>query len=111
MPETSPFASFITFNYNLKFTPGNLPESEQLYQRALLAVEHAGALGRVVSYLSSSKLCDDPRHTASGIKDRAEELDKGLFVLGQMISAVADEAYAAVVELNDIFIEAAAAKA
>lgn len=105
MPETSSFASFVSLHYNLKFTPHETPEPEQLYQRALMALNHVGALGHVVCFLSSAKLCDDHRETVSGIQDRAEELDKGLYVLGQLIAAIADEGYAAVVELNDILTE------
>lgn len=112
MPESSlPFASFVSLHYNLKFTPHDTPEPEQLYQRALMTLNHVGALGRVVSFLSSAKLCDDPRQTIDGIQDRAEELDKGLFVLGQLIAAIADEGYAAVVELNDMLTESDSAKA
>jgi hypothetical protein len=103
MPET--FASFVSLQYNLKFTPSDISEPEQLYQRALMTLDHVKALGRVVSCLSPSKLCQNLNEPIASVQDEAVKLDAGLFVLGQLIAAIADEGYDAVVNLNDIYTD------
>ncbi len=103
MPET--FALFVSLQYNLKFTPSDASETEQLYQRALMAFDHVKALGRVVSCLSSSKLCQDLNEPIDSVQNEAGKLDHGLFVLGALIAAIADEGYDAVVNLNDIYTD------
>lgn len=102
MPTDS-IASFITLDYQLAY-PAGTSDAQKLKLKALKALGDLTGLGHLTTYLSCANVIagDEKR-----LEERGQQLDDGLFVLGQVIAGIADEAYAAVEQYSELVKEPA----
>lgn len=94
-----PTASLLTIDLQLRNLPSKLPEHEKQRLIALTAISYGGSLGRAVSFLSASKLCESDAISSDDPEARLADLDSALFVMGDLQACFMDAAYAAVEEL------------
>lgn len=74
------------------------PATAESYRAiALSALNYAGSLGRVVSFVSTAKIAEHFGEPET--KALLEDLDSGLFTVGELQSALCDHAYMCVEEL------------
>ncbi len=102
MPESST-ASFVTIDYQLAY-PAGTSEAQQHKLRALKALSDLTSLGHLTTCLCCDSVIDgDGGH----LEERGQRFNKGLFVLGQLIAGIADEAYGAVEQYSELVKEPA----
>ncbi len=103
MPTDS-IASFVTLDYQLAY-PAGTSEAEKLKLKALKTVSDLKGLGHLTSHLTSANVIageDDDR-----LDERGLAFDAGLFVLGQVMVGIADEAYDAIEKYSELVKEPA----
>ena len=104
MPDSS-IASFVTLDYQLAY-PAGTSEAQQHKLRALKALSDLTSLGHLTTYLSCANVIAGDE---SRLEERGQSFDDGVFVLGQLIAGIADEAYGAVEQFSELVKEPEAA--
>lgn len=104
MPKDA-VASFITLEYQLAYPEGT-SEATKFKLKALKAISDLSGLGKLTSNLTVANVISDEDGRQ---EERGEAFDAGVFVLGQVVAGIADEAYAAVEQYSELVKEPEAA--
>lgn len=106
-----PIASLLHVEYHLRGVSADLPEHEQQRMIALTAINHLGNFGHLLSRLSASKPYCSHDPAPVDAETNGEQLDGGLYVLGELQACIADTAYTAVEEMFGALTEKKNSKA
>lgn len=102
-----PATPFLTVEYSLFNSELSQPEKNK--QIALQAISDLAGLGKLTANLTATRIVEEIADTLEDrqvsmlemaeLNRRVEAFDAGVSVLGQLIAAIADTAYAAVEEI------------
>ena len=98
---SNPTPTLVSLNLRLSF-PAGLSEVEQLKERALFTIRLLAGFGLFAWNLTSDDLNQDlSRESPEHLRAQAIARDVGLNAYGQVVAALADDAYSALEEFSE----------